>query len=231
MAAGTSMTDEYLQQADELVQLLDNCPPEVFTWRASALRLTIAEIIGHLADAELLAAVRLRQMIAQDRPHLYRCDQELWAQRLGYSRQDLEGTALLFTTLRRTSGALLGQLAYEDWGRTGRHEGEGEISLFQLIERAIAETARRLDQVRAVAAEYAAQTNGHGAVPAPLEEKQAEPTAGAAKFYALAILAGLTILSVGFFMQSRPIYILGVIVSAVGVLLVMFITWTAGKQT
>lgn len=204
-----------------MARLLEHCPPEAFAWRAGPSRRSITEIIAQLADAELLASVRIRRIITQDRPYLYGHKPEEWAQRLGYQRQSLEDVALLFTLLRRVNGALLAQLASEDWRRTGYHDEGGETSLFQLIEGNMAQTAQHLEQARAVVAEFAAQTNGRaGLLPAVATEGLDLP-AGGAKFYALALLAGLTILTVGFFMQSRPIYLFGGIVSGLGVLLVL----------
>jgi len=221
MAEGTSITEEYVQQADELVRVLSDCPSEALAWRTSPAHWSITEIVSQLADAELILSVRIRRIITQDQPHLHGYRQEEWAQRLGYERQDLENVALSFTALRRTNGDLLDQLSYADWSRTGEREEGGQMSLFQLIESAIAQTAKHLGQVRAVAAEFAAQTNGRTKLSPTSSPGEPESPASGAKFYALALFAGLTILSVGFFMQSYPVYIFGGILSAIGVLLVL----------
>ena len=221
MAEGASIIDEYLQQADELIRLLDDSPPEALTWRSDPSRWSATEIVSHLADAELIASVRIRRIITQDRPHLYGYRREEWAERLGYRHQDIESAALVFTSLRRANSALLGQLAYEDWGRTGRHEEGDETSLFQLVEGDIAHTAQYLGQVRALAAEFAEQTNGHTKLSPSAPAEGREASTSGAKFYALALFAGLTILAVGFFMQSYPVYIFGGIVSAAGILFVL----------
>jgi hypothetical protein len=216
MSESPNIVDEYLQQADALIHALGSCPPEAFARRTAPGHWTITEMVSHLADAELIAAVRIRRLITQDRPHLYGYDRETWAQRLGYQRQNIEDAALLFTALRRANGALLGQVAYEDWRCAGQDEERGEISLFQLLEDAIVRTREQLEQVRALAAEFSAQGNGQAGV-APQPAVAAETSA--AKFYGLALVAGLTILAVGFFMQSLPVYIFGGILSALGVLL------------
>jgi len=48
----------------------------------------ILEILGHLADIEVLYGYRMRQMLADREPTLAPIDQDDWARNLGY----LEGT-------------------------------------------------------------------------------------------------------------------------------------------
>lgn len=208
-----SIIEEYWRQADELVRLLAEFPPEGF----GEARPAVAEIVGRLADAELLASVRIRRMITQDRPLLHGHDPEEWSRQLNYWRQDIEEAALRFAALRRADCELLGQLGYQDWNRAGRYDGQGEVSLFQFVDGHLAETAARLAELAAIAAEREVPE----AAPPPAAEAT-DDEAGGAKFYALALLAGLTILAVGFFMQSTPVYIFGGIVSAIGLLLVVF---------
>lgn len=230
MAESPSIIDEYAEQADDLVRLLADSSSEALAWRPDPSRRSITEIVARLADAELMASLSLRRIITRDRPRLDGYDQEAWAQRLDYARQEVEQSALVFTALRRANTALLGQLSYEDWGLTGHHAEKGEVSLFQLVEEHIADTAQRLRQVRAVTAEFAAQTNGH-TVPAPGARMPEAEAVGGAKFYALALFAGLTILTVGFFMQSSPVYLLGGLLSAAGVLFVLLAMLNKNRPT
>lgn len=222
MAEGTSIAEDYARQADEFVRVLEACPVEALTPHVGSLHRPFTEIIGQLTDAELVASVRIRRIITQDLPNLYHYDAEMWLHLLDYQNQDLQNVALLFTALRQTNGALLEQIAYEDWKRTGHKEEGGEISLFQLIEKRIAQTEECLDQLRAAVIGVTSQTNGHGGyvIQAPLETEAEGATSGV-KFYALALMAGLTILSVGFFTQSRPIYFFGGIISGIGILLIL----------
>ena len=48
---------------------------------------SIRQIIAHLADSELVAAQRFRQVIAEDDPKLGAFDQEAWARNLDYARR------------------------------------------------------------------------------------------------------------------------------------------------
>jgi hypothetical protein len=213
---GTPIVAEYLGQADELLRALALCPAADWARRPEPERWSVLEIAGHLADAELLAAVRIRRILTQDRPLLYGYQQEQWARELRYRDQDLEEVAARFALLRRSNAQLLEHLAPEEWDRTGRHDENGEQTLFRLIEGSIAHTAKHVEQVLEAGAQLEAR--------APVEPSDAAaPASGergeAAKFYALAVLAGLTILAVGFFMQSAPVAYLGILVAGAGALL------------
>src|SRR5207244_3227931 len=115
-------------------------PAEALTPHVGSLHRTFTEIVGQLTDAELVTSVRIRRIITQDLPNLYNYDPEMWLHLLDYQNQNLQNVALLFTALRQTNGALLEQIAYEDWNCTGHQEEGGEISLFQLVEKCIAQT-------------------------------------------------------------------------------------------
>ncbi len=226
MAEGVSITEEYTRQADEFVRALEACPVEALTPRVGSLHRTFTETVGQLTDAELVASVRIRRIITQDLPNLYHYDPEMWLHLLDYHNQNLQNAALLFTALRQANGALLEQIAYEAWNSTGHQEEGGDISLFQLVENCIAQTEGCLDQLRAAVTEVTSQTNGHGGYVIQLaKETEAEPATSGAKFYALALMAGLTILTVGFFTQSRPIYFFGGMISGIGLLLILLMIW------
>src|ERR1035437_2507149 len=51
---------------------------------------SIRQIAAHLADAELVGAHRLRQVIAEDNPTLIAYDQDAWTKNLDYARRRTE---------------------------------------------------------------------------------------------------------------------------------------------
>src|SRR6185503_17656820 len=103
MPEGISITEEYTRQADEFVRVFEACPAEALTPHVGALHRTFTEIVGQLADAELVASVRIRRIITQDLPNLHQYDPETWMALLDYQNQNLQNVALLFTALRQTN--------------------------------------------------------------------------------------------------------------------------------
>src|SRR5436305_13447467 len=61
---------------------------------------SIRQIIAHLADAELVGAHRLRQVIAEDNPTLIAFDQDAWARNLDYSRRKPKQSLEAFRRVR-----------------------------------------------------------------------------------------------------------------------------------
>lgn len=86
------------------------------------------EIVHHLADSEMTSAVRLRLLIATDRPQIVGYDQEAFARRLRYDRP-IEASLEVFKAARRTTAEILDRLAPADWAREGTHSEHGAYSV------------------------------------------------------------------------------------------------------
>src|SRR5690348_443665 len=78
------------------------------------------EIVHHLADSEMTAAVRLRLLVGADRPSIAGYDQDEFARRLYYDRP-IEASLDAFKSARRTTGEILDRMSEADWAREGTH--------------------------------------------------------------------------------------------------------------
>jgi len=87
-------------------------------------RWTAREIIHHLADSEMTAAVRLRLLLAQDHPTIYGYDQEQFAKRLHYDRPH-ETSIETFRWARESTAEILERLEPAEWIRRGTHTEAG----------------------------------------------------------------------------------------------------------
>ncbi len=81
---------------------------------------TAREIVHHLADSEMTSAIRLRLMIAEERPAIRPYDQEAFARTLYYDRP-IAASLLAFQAARGCTGELLDRLSDADWAREGSH--------------------------------------------------------------------------------------------------------------
>jgi hypothetical protein len=93
---------------------------------------SIAQVLQHLSDSELVGGWRFRLILAQDRPPLTGYDQDLWADRLRYAEADPAAALQLFTVLRRANLRLLERATDDDLKRVGLHVERGEESLGHL---------------------------------------------------------------------------------------------------
>jgi hypothetical protein len=53
--------------------------------KPSADKWCVLEVLGHLADVEIVYGCRLRQMLADEKPVIAPMDQNAWARTLGYT--------------------------------------------------------------------------------------------------------------------------------------------------
>jgi hypothetical protein len=93
---------------------------------------SIAHIVQHLADSEIVWSWRLRVILAQDRPPITGYDQDLWAVRLHYERADPTEALEQFTALRRANLRVLERVSAPELKRIGVHSERGEESLEHL---------------------------------------------------------------------------------------------------
>jgi len=68
----------------------------------------------------MTAAVRLRLLIAVDRPQIVGFDQDDFARRLHYDRP-IEASLDAFKSARKTTGEILERMSDADWTRPGAH--------------------------------------------------------------------------------------------------------------
>jgi len=98
--------------------------PEEIDFKPDAKRWSVREIIHHLADSEMTAAVRLRLLLAQDRPTLHGYSQDEFARRLYYDRP-YETSLELFRLARLSTAEILQRLTPAEWVREGTHTEAG----------------------------------------------------------------------------------------------------------
>jgi hypothetical protein len=111
---------------------------------------TIREIVRHLADTELVVGMRLRQMIAEDRPLMALFDQDLWADRLHYNQCDPHESATLFRVMRDDISKILDVLPAEAFTRVGLHPERGAGTLGEWVTRFGAHVEKHAGQIRAI---------------------------------------------------------------------------------
>ncbi len=86
------------------------------------------EVVHHLADSEMTSALRLRRLIAEDRPVIVGYDQEDYARKLFYDRP-VDASLAGFKAARDTTAQILRRLTAEDWQREGTHTESGRYTV------------------------------------------------------------------------------------------------------
>ena len=116
-----------------LETLLGDLTDELLQWKPAPDRWSISEVLAHLSALETVYADRVRRMIAQDSPPLARYDLEGAKIRNEYSRGSGVENLLQFTSLRRSTVALLTSLPASAGTRAGVHSELGMITLAHML--------------------------------------------------------------------------------------------------
>jgi DinB superfamily len=109
-------------------------PAEAVERRPAPQEWSVAELLGHLWDAEIAYSFRARAILAQDRPPLIGYDQDAWAK---LARPPFGELLAAFVALRTANLALVRGTPEALWGRLGVHEERGPTS-FRLTTETIA---------------------------------------------------------------------------------------------
>ena len=143
--------DGYAAIAEALLRIT----PEELDARQGPGRWSAREIIHHLADSEMTSAVRLRRLLAEDRPAIQGYDQDEFARRLHYDRP-YETSLELFKYVRLATAELLERLEPAEWLREGTHSESGRYTVdtwLRIYAEHAHKHARQIRQARAGSAE------------------------------------------------------------------------------
>jgi DinB family protein len=101
---------------------------------ASPGKWSVRQIVAHLADADLVAAHRFRQMLAEENPTLMAFDQDKWTQNLDYGKRKPKQSLETFRRIRAENYELLKDLPEAAFQRTGNHTERGQMTILNLLE-------------------------------------------------------------------------------------------------
>lgn len=130
----TELLERFRRGPELLAVVLTGVFGEEEDFTTSPDQWSIRQIIAHLADSELVAGQRFRQVIAEENPTLIAYDQEAWARNLGYSLRKPKSSLESFRRLRAENFDLLRSLPEGTFERTGNHTENGPMSLRALLE-------------------------------------------------------------------------------------------------
>ena len=91
------------------------------------------EVVHHLADSEMTSAIRLRRLLAEDRPTIAGYDEQEFARRLHYDRP-IAASLEALAAARRSTAELLERLGPAEWAREGTHTESGRYTVETWLE-------------------------------------------------------------------------------------------------
>jgi DinB family protein len=94
---------------------------------------SIAEIVAHIADTELVGGYRMRTILGAPGAPIQGFDQDMWAAAMQYNKRDLRRSFEQYRALREANISLLKSLTPEQWKQYGVHSERGNESVETIV--------------------------------------------------------------------------------------------------
>jgi DinB superfamily len=109
---------------------------------------TPRQIVHHLADSEMMAAIRIRRLLAEPTPVIHGYDEKAFAERLTSDRP-IEPSLEAMRWARETCGQLLDRMSDADWSISGTHTESGPYTTEDWLRIYAAHAHEHAQQIRA----------------------------------------------------------------------------------
>jgi hypothetical protein len=141
-----------LQQAapKKLALLLKGKTGKQLMRRPAPDKWSVAEIVAHLADAELAISWRIRQILSNNAVPIQAYDQDVWAKTFDYARRDPRQSLANFRTLREANVTLLKSVPRKLWDNYGIHEERGNESVSHVVRMVAGHDLNHLQQIQRI---------------------------------------------------------------------------------
>jgi DinB superfamily len=118
----------------KIERLIKGVPKKKLMARPEPGKWSIAEILAHLADTELVAGFRIRLILGENGAAIQAFDQDVWAEKLNYKKRDPKKSLEGFSMLRENNLTLLKSLPKPMWDNFGMHTERGKETVSRITE-------------------------------------------------------------------------------------------------
>jgi len=136
----------------KLARLIKGVTPAKLRKRPAPNKWSAAEIITHLADAEIVVSWRVRAILGAPGTPIQAYDQDSWVFAGHYGKRDARKSLEQFRVLRETNLALFKMLTPEQWKHHGIHAERGEESVECIVQMIAGHDINHLEQVERILA-------------------------------------------------------------------------------
>jgi hypothetical protein len=154
MSELTDLLERFRRGGEVLAMATTGAAGPVLDFHPDADHLSVRQIVCHLADAEIVGAMRLRQIIAEENPTLQYFDDDAWAVKLDYNKRKISQALEMFRRLRTENHELLKDLPESAFSRSGTHSKDGPMTLRQVVEWYASHLEGHVREIQSVRAAY-----------------------------------------------------------------------------
>jgi len=137
--------------ARKMEKTIKHLSPKQMRKRPAPGKWSIAEILAHIADTEVVASWRLRLILGHDGTPVQGFDQDVWAKTFRYADRDPRASLKTFRVLRDSNLALLKHVPRKLWQNHGMHSERGKETISHIVQLYAGHDLNHLQQVKAIA--------------------------------------------------------------------------------
>jgi uncharacterized damage-inducible protein DinB len=141
----------------KLKRAINGLSPKQLHWKPEPRRWSIAEILAHLSDAEIVCSWRMRAAVGSNGIPIQPFDQDVWASAFEYNRREAERSLELFSVLRDHNLAMLATLPAQSWDNYGMHAERGKETIVHIVRMFAGHDTNHILQVERLAIELRKQ--------------------------------------------------------------------------
>ncbi|HZD31979.1 MAG TPA: DinB family protein [Candidatus Angelobacter sp.] len=134
----------------QLAELVGGASDEKLRTRPAPDRWSVAEVLAHLSEAEVVSTWRYRQMIEHEGCTLPGYGQELWAELGQYASRSPKDSLAQFRVLRDSNLRMFDGLTEAQWQRKGVHAERGPMTVHDLAVQIAGHDINHLAQIKAI---------------------------------------------------------------------------------
>jgi hypothetical protein len=135
---------------ERLERLVKGITPAKLRKRPAPGKWSIAEILAHLADVEIVVGWRMRSILGAPGIHVQAYDQNAWNASLHYDKRDPRKDLLQLRVLRKANLDLLKTLTPEQWKQFGMHSERGQESIEHIVRMIAGHDLNHLQQIERI---------------------------------------------------------------------------------
>jgi hypothetical protein len=132
----------------EIAAAVSGLPEKVLRYKPSPEKWCVLEVLGHLADVEIIYGYRLRQMLADNKPVISPLNADAWARNLGYMEALPAELVAFYGIARHHNLRMLRRAKAADFAKSAYHpELQREVTVAEVVERMGGHGADHLQQI------------------------------------------------------------------------------------
>lgn len=139
--------------AKRIARLLKGKPPAKLRKRPAPGKWSVAEIVAHMADTEIVGGFRMRFILGAPGTPIQGFDQDAWVVALHYNKRDPRKALDQFRVLREANLAMLKSLSPEQWKNHGIHSERGEESIETIVKMFAGHDINHIEQIERILAQ------------------------------------------------------------------------------